>query len=263
MFLCFYLFSLFISLFLSFFLCFSLSFFVSPSFSLCSFLFLFIIFLCETIPCFLTFPFLFLLPLLDVSYSYYYDSGHLERVNCIRIFQTTFVLSGSDDSAILLWDLITRETIRRFDGHTAQIQSLQVIHTLTHTHTHTHTHTVLLTLIHTHPQTFTHTLSFSLWFTHTDTYTHTHVYQCNRNSKNYDSVEAKNRCFLFDFFFFYNNITSRSTCNLSARSPPHPHSRPYSWASLSSFSASSTSTSFSFPIIYCVLLLIGEKKKKQ
>ncbi|KAI9208531.1 WD40-repeat-containing domain protein [Polychytrium aggregatum] len=51
--------------------------------------------------------------------------GEEEYVNKVQILPNNQLLSCSEDHAVKLWDLTTRQILRRFNGHTAPVQSLQ------------------------------------------------------------------------------------------------------------------------------------------
>nr|CAG8436644.1 9336_t:CDS:2 [Entrophospora candida] len=51
--------------------------------------------------------------------------GHTDRVNCVRIYKQSRVLSSSDDCTIRVWDLPTKTCVRVFKGHILQIPSIE------------------------------------------------------------------------------------------------------------------------------------------
>eukprot|EP00160_Parvularia_atlantis_P017796 Unigene6280_Nuclearia_a/m.19333 Unigene6280_Nuclearia_a/g.19333 ORF Unigene6280_Nuclearia_a/g.19333 Unigene6280_Nuclearia_a/m.19333 type:complete len:489 (+) Unigene6280_Nuclearia_a:47-1513(+) len=57
--------------------------------------------------------------------SHYSLVGHMDRINCVKLYQDNMLFSASDDMTVCLWDLTSRECIRKFVGHTAQVQCLQ------------------------------------------------------------------------------------------------------------------------------------------
>ncbi|QIW94751.1 hypothetical protein AMS68_000269 [Peltaster fructicola] len=49
--------------------------------------------------------------------------GHTDWVNCVKVDQASHTLfTASDDLTVKLWDLDTKECIRKFEGHVGQVQ---------------------------------------------------------------------------------------------------------------------------------------------
>ena len=54
-------------------------------------------------------------------------SGHLDGVWCMKIYQSTKLISGSRDKSIRIWNLQTGECIQKLNGHTDEVLCLKVL----------------------------------------------------------------------------------------------------------------------------------------
>lgn len=54
--------------------------------------------------------------------------GHTDWVNCTRLdINSRTVMSASDDTTIMLWDLDTKQVIRTFEGHVGHVQQVLLL----------------------------------------------------------------------------------------------------------------------------------------
>ncbi|KAI9340875.1 WD40-repeat-containing domain protein [Obelidium mucronatum] len=58
--------------------------------------------------------------------KYFTLRGHTDWVNKVQFYKKTQLFSCSDDRSVILWDLETRQIIRKFMGHHDQVQSMSI-----------------------------------------------------------------------------------------------------------------------------------------